>query len=91
MVNLKTKIVGEMPKRLPQPGNPGDVDGPAQLSVTSLRAEVTFPFRYLSNFLRSFHLTLINCEVELDLSKAKNCVLKEYHNITSVDFKITST
>ena len=35
---------------------------------------------------------MINCNVELDLSWTKDCVLIEhYKNITGVDFQITST
>ena len=34
---------------------------------------------------------MINCEIELDLSWTKNCVLTEHHNnITGVNFLITS-
>ena len=34
----------------------------------------------------------MNCEVELDLSWTKDCVMKEHHNnITGVNFMITST
>ena len=37
-------------------------------------------------------MPLINCEIELDLSWAKDCVLIEHHNkITGVNFMITST
>ena len=42
----------------------------------------------LSNILDS---TLINCEIELDLSGRKECVLIEHHNnITKVNFISTS-
>ena len=30
--------------------------------------EIVVPLKYLSNFLRSLNLPLINCEIELDLS-----------------------
>ena len=57
-----------------------------------LNIEVTIPFKYLSNFLRSLDLPLINCEIEPDLSWTKVCVLIEQNNnITSVNLVITST
>ena len=57
-----------------------------------LNIEVTIPFKYLSNFLGSLDLSLINCEIELDLSWTKDCVLIEQNNnITSVNLVITST
>ena len=88
----KTKILGKMSERPSQPTSPGDAHGQTQPWVTSLRVEVTFPFKYLSNFLRFLDLTLITCEVELDWSRRKDCALIEYHNnITSIDFKIKST
>ena len=42
-----------------------------------LDAEVVVPFRYLSNFLRSLDLLLINFEIELDLSWSKVCIISE--------------
>ena len=33
----------------------------------------------------------MNCEVELDLSQTKDCILIEHHNITGVDLMITTT
>ena len=33
------------------------------------------PLQYLSNFLRSLRIPLINCEINLDLRWSKNCVL----------------
>ena len=43
----------------------------------TLDAEVAIPLKYLSNFCRSFDLPLINCEVELDLSWSKECLISE--------------
>ena len=37
--------------------------------------EVVILLKYLSNFLRSLNIPLINCEVELILTRSKNCVL----------------
>ena len=39
------------------------------------RAEVVVPLKYLSNFWRSLDLPLINCEIELDLTPSKYCVI----------------
>ena len=36
----------------------------------------------MSNFSRSLALTLINCEIELDLKKTKNCVISEISKTT---------
>ena len=53
---------------------------------------VTIRLKSLSKFWISFHLLLINYEVELDLSWTKDCVLTEHHyNITGVSYKITSS
>ena len=42
-----------------------------------LDAEVVVPLKYLSNFWRSLDLPLINCEIELDLSWSKECIISE--------------
>ena len=39
-----------------------------------LDAEIVVPLKYLSNFWRSFDFSLINCEIELDLSWSRYCV-----------------
>ena len=43
----------------------------------TLDTEVVFPWKYLSNFWRFLDLLLINCEIELDLSWLKDCVISE--------------
>ena len=65
----KRKIVGKIPAR---PANERVANRPALLT---LNAEVTIPLKYFSNFWRFFDLPLIKCEIELDLSWAKDCVL----------------
>ena len=40
-------------------------------------AEIVIPLKYLSNFWRSINIPLINCEVEIILTWAKNCVLAD--------------
>ena len=48
--------------------------------------------KYLSNFCRSLDLHLIKCEIDLDLSWSKNCVLSEEDgNLITVTFQINST
>ena len=87
MVNhliMKSKIVGNTPER---PGNEGDTNRPP---VPILN--VTIPIKCLSNSWTFLDLPLINCEIELDLSWTKDCVLiAQNNNITVVNFVITST
>ena len=53
---------------------------------------MTIPLKYLSSLCRSLDLPLIICEMELNLSWTKDCVLVEHNNnITSILFKITNT
>ena len=42
-----------------------------------LDAEIVVPLKYFSNYWRSFDLPLINCEIELDLSYPKECIISE--------------
>ena len=64
----KTKIVGKTPGRSEWHGNEGDAVRPHRPAVSILNVEVTISLKYLSNFWRSFDLSLINFEIELDLS-----------------------
>ena len=41
------------------------------------KAEVVIPLKYLRNFWRSLNIPLIHCEVELNLTWSKNCVLTD--------------
>ena len=43
----------------------------------TLDTEVVVLFKYLSNFWISLDLPLINCEIELDLSWSKKCIISE--------------
>ena len=89
--DYKTKMEGKIPETLSQSGFSGDADQPPQPPVPSVNVEVALPLKYLSNFTRSFDLTLINFEVELDLLWKKDCLSIGYYNsITVVDFKIIS-
>ena len=44
--------------------------------------EVVIPLKHLSNFWKSLNILLINCEIELILTRSKNCVLA---NITAAN------
>ena len=99
MVNyLNTKkIVGKTPERSERPPQPQqNPDGtqpplPPQPAVPALNTEVPIPLKYLSNLWRFLNLTLINCEIELDLSWTKDCVLIEHHNsITGATFQMNN-
>ena len=37
--------------------------------------EIIVPLKYLSNFWRTLEMSLINCEINLDLKWSKNCVI----------------
>ena len=51
-------------------GNPVVADNIARRSV-----KVVVPLKYLSNFFRSLEMHLINCEIKLNLTWKKECVL----------------
>ena len=42
-----------------------------------LDTEVVVPLKYLSNFWRSLDLSLINCEIALNLAWSRHCVISE--------------
>ena len=43
----------------------------------TLDTDVAVPLKNLNNFWRSLDLPLINCEIELDLSWSKYCIVSE--------------
>ena len=43
----------------------------------TLDIEVAVPLKYLINFWRYLDPPLINCEIEIDLSWSRNCVIPE--------------
>ena len=55
-----------------------------------LNAEVAVPFKYLSNFCGSLDLVLINCEIELNLSWSKACVISEISRTPKVRANTTA-
>ena len=52
--------------------------------INTLGTEVVIPLNYLINFWRSLHLSLINCEIGLDLKLTKNCVISEIYKTLEV-------
>ena len=83
LFRYKTKIVGKTLERPPRPGNQGDANRPPTAAVITLNIEVTIPLKYV------FHSDMRNCEIELDLSRTKECVLVKHHNnLTGVNFMI---
>ena len=51
-------------------------------------AKIAVRLKYVSNFLRSLEMLLINCKIHLELNWSKNCVMSTTANTT---FQITST
>ena len=53
--------------------------------------KIVVPLKYLSNFFRSSEMSLINCEIHLELNWTKDCVLSSADNNAKTSFKITET
>ena len=53
------------------------IGGSTPAGNKTLDTEVVVPLKYLSNVWRFLDLLLINCEIELDLSWLKDCVICE--------------
>ena len=54
--------------------------------------EITVPLKYLSNFWRTLEMSLINCEITLDLSWSANCFIVATNVAAQVTtFSITDT
>ena len=50
-------------------------------------SKIAVPLKYLSNFWKTLEIQLINCEISLDLTWSKKCVISSAVGITA--FKIT--
>ena len=90
----------KQPPQLPRPAEPPQSSdgsqpprssGPSQPPQPIVNVEITNPLKCFSNFWRSLDLPLINCELELDLSWIKDCVLLKHNYLTGVNFMINST
>ena len=47
---------------------------------------VVIPLKCLSSFWRSIDLLLINCEIELDLTRSKNCAVSKVSRTSEVEW-----
>ena len=78
--NFKTKITGQT--------------GDGNNSTIAVRVDIAImvPLKYLSNFLRTLEMSLINCDLELLLDSSANCVII-YTNVANQvpTFTITET
>ena len=84
-LNIKQKYQKIEPERS---GTEGDAN---RSPVPTLNVKFAIQLKYLTNFWRFVDLPLINCEIQLDLSQAKDCVQREQNNnIRGVNFVITS-
>ena len=71
-------------------GNPNNV---------ALDIKIVVPLKYLSNFIRSLEMPLINCKIHLELNWNNDCVMYvadtyadgDNANNTETTFQITST
>ena len=80
--NFKTKITAQTAANS---NNNGNISGRVDV-------EIMAPLKYLSNFLRTLEMPLINCEVDLILTWSANCVTI-YTNVANQNptFTITET
>ena len=91
-LSIKQKLVGKTPERLHRPDPDQTGNQLSRAPVPALNIKITIPLKYFSNFQRFLDLPQINCEVELDLSLTRDCVLSKHHsNITWVTFQINNT
>ena len=78
--NFNTKITGQT--------------GDGNNSTIAVRVDIAImvPLKYLSNFLRTLEMSLINCDLELLLDSSANCVII-YTNVANQvpTFTITET
>ena len=49
------------------------------------------PLKYLSNFWRTLEMSLIDCEITLDLNWSKKCVIVGSNENQETTFSITDT
>ena len=57
---------------------------------TKKNLEIVVPLKYLSNFLRSLNMPLINCEISLTLTWSENCVLTDITTQTATNANPTA-
>ena len=61
-----------------------NVFGITAADINTFYTKVIPPLKYLSNFWRLFNLSLINWEVQLHLSRSKDCVISKILKNTDV-------
>ena len=59
--------------------------GSVAIPNNALDKEVFVTLSYLINIWRSLDWTIINCEIELDLSWLKNCIVSQIFNTPKID------
>ena len=64
-----------------------NIIGNLRLAGTKNYVKIVVPLKYLSNFWRLLEITLINCKVDLSLSRYENCIFSSAGNNTT--FTIT--
>ena len=53
--------------------------------------KIMLPFKHLSNFWRTLEMTLINCEINLDLNLSKNSFIVANNTDQNTTFSVTDT
>ena len=53
--------------------------------------EIIVPLKYLSNFWRALEMSLINCEINLDLNWSKKCVIEANSANQATTISMTDT
>ena len=62
-----------------------------QKATAQKGVKIAVTLKYLNNFWKSLEMPLINCRVELSLTRNGNCVLATAANASNETFKITDT
>ena len=60
-------------------------------SIGTKNVKIIAPLKYLSNFWRTLKMSLINCEINLDLNWSKNCVIVANNANQATTFSINDT
>ena len=76
----KNKIIGntyDVDARIPNPDGAGQIDNPIYIvnKNGTQEVELAIPLKYLGNFWIALNISLISCEVSLELKWDKNCVI----------------
>ena len=76
----KNKIIGnkyDVDARIPNPDDAGQTDNHIYIANKNgtQEIELAIPLKYLSNFWRALNISLISCEVSLELKWNKNCII----------------